>query len=366
MEIRLWCIPMTQLIKFFYRGEKRYELSNHLGNVLAVITDRRIQSCDNGNVMHYEAQVVSISDYYPFGMIIENRKDEREDFKYKFGIHTQEKDDEIYGEGNSYTAEFWQYDSRLGKRWNIDPVFKYYESPYGSFANNPLFYTDPTGADTFVIHRSEPIQKYNDYDSRAIIYKVTFSVIRDGVHRKLPNEMYMISNATKIGLSKTEYSLKWQTMGKYQGFVPPKSHILLLESSKNGQFIHSGSYWNHFQGCLGVTTFEPVYGKGVDGENQIDILESRESLGKIKELYKNADAEGELTGDKFLLYRDSRAKTSYNPIRVIPRPVGNLQVKRVEPPSPSVIKVNSAPGPKPTFGQSVLRALIRTTRKVKK
>ena len=23
--------------------------------------------------------------------------------------------------GSSYTAEFWQYDSRLGRRWNVDP-----------------------------------------------------------------------------------------------------------------------------------------------------------------------------------------------------------------------------------------------------
>ncbi len=46
----------TDSIKTFYKGYKRYELSNHLGNVLAVITDRRIQTCGMGDVMHYEAQ----------------------------------------------------------------------------------------------------------------------------------------------------------------------------------------------------------------------------------------------------------------------------------------------------------------------
>ncbi len=35
-----------------------------------------------------------------------------------------EKEDEIAGEGNSYTATFWQYDSRLGRRWKPDPVMK--------------------------------------------------------------------------------------------------------------------------------------------------------------------------------------------------------------------------------------------------
>ncbi len=58
------------------------------------------------------------------------------------------KDDEIQGVGNSYTAMFWQYDSRLGRRWNQDPVVKEFESSYASFANNPVWFIDPSGADS--------------------------------------------------------------------------------------------------------------------------------------------------------------------------------------------------------------------------
>jgi hypothetical protein len=50
--------------------------------------------------------------------------------------------------GNSYTAEYWQYDSRLGRRWNVDPVVKEHESPYATFANNPIWFVDPLGADS--------------------------------------------------------------------------------------------------------------------------------------------------------------------------------------------------------------------------
>jgi len=66
---------------------------------------------------------------------------------YRFGFGGQEKDDEISGNGNSYTAEFWQYDSRLGRRWNVDPVVKPWESSYATFANNPIYYNDPNGED---------------------------------------------------------------------------------------------------------------------------------------------------------------------------------------------------------------------------
>ena len=47
--------------------------------------------------------------------------------------------------GSSYTAEFWQYDARLGRRWNIDPVVKIHESPYAAFADNPIIFADPNG-----------------------------------------------------------------------------------------------------------------------------------------------------------------------------------------------------------------------------
>lgn len=66
---------------------------------------------------------------------------------YLFSFNGQEKDDEVAGTGNSYTAEFWQYDSRLGRRFNIDPVIKVWESSYATFANNPIYFSDPNGLD---------------------------------------------------------------------------------------------------------------------------------------------------------------------------------------------------------------------------
>ncbi len=68
---------------------------------------------------------------------------------YRYGFQGQEKDDEIAGKGNNYTAEFWQYDSRLGRRWNIDPVVKSHRSPYDAFSNNPIIMIDPEGDDDF-------------------------------------------------------------------------------------------------------------------------------------------------------------------------------------------------------------------------
>jgi len=64
---------------------------------------------------------------------------------YRYGFNGQEKDDEVYGEGNSTTAEFWQYDSRLGRRWNLDPKPNPAISGYACFANSPILFSDPYG-----------------------------------------------------------------------------------------------------------------------------------------------------------------------------------------------------------------------------
>ena len=59
----------------------------------------------------------------------------------------QEMDDEVKGEGNSYTTEFRQYDPRLGRWMSLDPLMANFpwQSPYCAFDNNPVFFSDPLG-----------------------------------------------------------------------------------------------------------------------------------------------------------------------------------------------------------------------------
>jgi hypothetical protein len=60
-------------------------------------------------------------------------------------MNTQEKTDEIAGAGNHTTAEFWEYDTRLGRRWNVDPITYPWQSSYACFNNNPIYFADPSG-----------------------------------------------------------------------------------------------------------------------------------------------------------------------------------------------------------------------------
>jgi|SRR5690554_3573384 len=66
---------------------------------------------------------------------------------YRYGFNGMEKDDNIKGEGNSYTTEFRQYDPRVGRWLSVDPLFTNFpwQSPYVAFDNNPIYYIDPKG-----------------------------------------------------------------------------------------------------------------------------------------------------------------------------------------------------------------------------
>ena len=125
-------------------GQKNYELTNYLGNVNAVITDRKTPALISAKHL-YEAVVVMKSDYYPYGMQMPGRNENSGEYRY--GYNGMEKDAEMKGEGNSYTTEFRQYDPRLGRWLSLDPLMKKFPwmSPYVAFNNNPVFYIDPLG-----------------------------------------------------------------------------------------------------------------------------------------------------------------------------------------------------------------------------
>jgi hypothetical protein len=86
----------------YMRGNKRYELTNHLGNVLAVVSDKKKGVDENGDgvIDYYNADVVSANDYYPFGSLMPGRTFSSNNNKYRYGFNGKENDNEVKGEGN--------------------------------------------------------------------------------------------------------------------------------------------------------------------------------------------------------------------------------------------------------------------------
>ncbi|WP_315819580.1 RHS repeat-associated core domain-containing protein [Paraflavitalea speifideaquila] len=139
----------------FYRGNRQYELSNHLGNVLTTISDRKIGVYSNGSltlpggftipvVNYYEPEMLAANDYYPFGML---SRTVGSSAKYKFGFNGKENDNEVKGYGGQVDFGSRVYDPRLGRFFSVDPrsgdspEF----SPFSFGANSPIYLVDFLG-----------------------------------------------------------------------------------------------------------------------------------------------------------------------------------------------------------------------------
>ncbi len=89
---------------------------------------------------------------------------------YFYGFNTQEKEDEI-AQG-IYTAEYWKYDSRIGRRWNLDPKPQTSISDYACFANNPMFNIDHKGDTTYKFNGDGSFQGVFDDGKKEVVGKI--------------------------------------------------------------------------------------------------------------------------------------------------------------------------------------------------
>ena len=153
---------------------------------------------------------------YSFGMNLPDRVWTSDSAEYDFGFGGQMKDDEVYGEGNSYTAEYWQYDSRLGRRWNVDPRDVPSFSPYSCFANNPVWFSDVYG------------------DSAT-------STPDDGQYVTAPNGQSVLVGAGGVQSSDGNYLVYYSSQAVYKWdseggvYLPAKQPIVVGSSEKNGE-----------------------------------------------------------------------------------------------------------------------------------
>jgi len=131
------------------RGNVRYEISDHLGNVRSVISDRKLPVPDvtQTTVDYYGPDVVTAQDYYPFGSLMPGRQYANTNFGdgYRYAFNGMERDDEWSGVGNSYDFGFRQYDPRLGRFLSMDPKKLSDLSAYSFAGNSPVWLIDKNG-----------------------------------------------------------------------------------------------------------------------------------------------------------------------------------------------------------------------------
>lgn len=88
-------------------------------------------------------------------MLLNNRHGSVDSDPYRYGFNGMEKDDEVKGQGNSYTTYFRKFDPRLGRAFSLDPIMRSGTTMYGMMSNNPIIMIDPRGDDDYYNERGE-------------------------------------------------------------------------------------------------------------------------------------------------------------------------------------------------------------------
>ncbi|MBL3655119.1 RHS repeat domain-containing protein [Fulvivirga sediminis] len=118
-------------------GQKSYELSNHLKNVLVVTSDNIHLLRDSSWTVMRQA-----SDYYPFGLSMDGRSFNR-NMNYRYGFNGKDHDFEI----SAYNFGSRIHNPRIARFLSIDPkwALSLDVTPYAFAGNSPILFIDKNG-----------------------------------------------------------------------------------------------------------------------------------------------------------------------------------------------------------------------------
>ncbi|WP_109435601.1 DUF6443 domain-containing protein [Aquimarina sp. AU119] len=122
-----------------------YQYTDHLGNVRLSYAD------DNGDGTVDVNEIREEKHYYPFGLQHNYGSSDPRSVKrgrpHKYGFNGIELNEDLGVD--LYEMPLRSYDPAIGRWTAQDPVVHHMYSPYSAFDNNPVYYADPSGADSY-------------------------------------------------------------------------------------------------------------------------------------------------------------------------------------------------------------------------
>ena len=128
----------------FVRGDKQYEITDHLGNVVITLNDNRYTIMTQGDMV-YRANWLSAVIYYPFGLEMPARQSRFLGYRYRYNGKERDEATGLYDYGARY------YDPAVGRWTSVDPLTKDYPylTPYQFASNSPISGIDLDGLEYY-------------------------------------------------------------------------------------------------------------------------------------------------------------------------------------------------------------------------
>lgn len=159
-------------------GRRYYEMTDHLGNVLATVLDRKTGVGTHTypgppsfvGYDHWVADLASTADYYPGGMMMPGRNTE---YSWsRMAYNGKPKDDEVYGKGNFQDYGFRMLNTLINRFISEDPLTKQYPwyTPYQFAGNSPIEAIDLDGLEEYHTKDGNLLGKYGNNTEIRIVY----------------------------------------------------------------------------------------------------------------------------------------------------------------------------------------------------
>ncbi len=287
------------------RGEKHYELSNHLGNVLATVSDKKIAVMNGANLSYYRADVVSYSDYYPFGAPMTERTAVVTPTDVRYGFNGKEVDSEGMGGGlSTYDYGFRIYNPYIAKFLSTDPLSKDYPwyTPYQFAGNKPIWAIDIDGLEEYKVTGNSVVitMKYAAFKSRPEGGNVP-SDIDIKIESQKNWDLYNKENCLNYGLSfayNNDGSVETVSVGETQYKIEFNVSVEIFENEndpKYQEYIKEESFSGVY--LFGETEFEGEEIKSQPATDGYSVPAFTQSIASEK--YRNKEIVSFKDGSSF-------------------------------------------------------------------
>ncbi len=199
--------------------------------MLVTVSDKKLAvdvAPQDGIIDYYTADVVTASDYYPFGMQMPGRKFTQANSSYRYGFNGKENDNST-GEGNlDFGARI--YDCRLGRFLTVDPLTREYVSstPYSFAANNPILLIDSRG--------KFPIIPWLIKGATGAVISATFQFTINYIITENANEAFSNINWWQAAADGAQSMIPWNPPGGKWGKAAVSSAVSIAANALNGDY----------------------------------------------------------------------------------------------------------------------------------
>lgn len=197
--------------------------------------DKKMGHTSNGSSLdYYNPDIVSVTDYYPFGMVSRSAYLNNLNLNYRYSFNGKENDKDVKGDGNQIDYGARIYDPRLGRFLSVDPISRSYpnESNYVFAGNSPIQFTDFNGyfkISPYFVKRYPtlarilqyymPLLKYNPHVKEGWIRTIGFSSHAEG--EKAFDEMVTYGSGPWVTPTRNGRELRDYMMGGLARFFEP-------------------------------------------------------------------------------------------------------------------------------------------------